>query len=199
LIKLRPGRAFAVERSPRTPSYPPTSILGHHMLRLWNKRAQIQQMPYLAIIIHNHAIYTPWILLLQKGFLGQVTTSSGSEDEPLIDLGSEESTSASSTSQMATAVTGPPIPAPSVSGTVAPATQPPVNVWSNGPANNALPDSFGIVWEHARAKEKGGQTQKQERMAENSWCTAAPFFSSDCWCARQLKKTYTAMSSGKQP
>jgi hypothetical protein len=136
LIKLRPGHIFKVQQSPFSPSYPPTTVLGHHMVRLWTQRQQIERTQYLTIVLHDYKNYGPWNIVLHKRLLGPVVGGSApapvtneSEPEPLTNLSEEPAT------------------APAASETDNPDPEPP----SAEPSEQTPADPFRSVWEHARS------------------------------------------------
>lgn len=163
LIRLRPERAFTVTNVLTTNTFTNRSVPANvslDVLRLWQRRAEIQRMRYLAVMIRNHKSYTPWILVLNRGMLGPVVASSSSSTAPppppsdpptnppaasspplnehndLIDLFSEEETSA---------------PGPS---------QPAGDLLTGG--EEAPADPFKNVWEHAKDQGQEGKRRRLE-------------------------------------
>jgi hypothetical protein len=161
LIELRPGRAFMVRISPTTRSNTEDPLpISHDMLRLWNRRSEIRAMRCLAIVVRDHRNYVPWILVLQREMLGPTVTPAVAESEmqlpevqdpdaePLIDLWSDELPSAPSTVKAGDAQ-----------------TEPPIDLLSDGPAEEARHDPFQGIWEHAMDLAKSGNSQEESEKA----------------------------------
>lgn len=183
LFRLRPGCGFIVQQMPITPPlYTSTPApLNHGMLRLWNRRLEVQSKTHLAIVVRNHRTYNPWAIVLRNEVLGLMAPTQAvapatpqstglaagqprsdpappTADDDLIDLYSDESPAAGAASGTRRQVPKLPtslLPSRKPEGQASsPAPQSASPVWATeGPSS----DPFEGLWEQARDSTRSGK------------------------------------------
>lgn len=203
LVKMKAGRQFLVQNLPTVPINPLRPLLlRNDMLRLWRQRQQVRSMPYLAIVVRNHTSYVPWGFVRERQIFGPIvratapdgstqplpvpsaatpqtllpfnTTTTAVEEEPLIDLFSDDDPMPGPSTQKDDAGREGEIrPTLSTPATQGPDVQSHVDIPSEdddenvtadipgeGHAERMAIDPFKSIWDSAKAgKGKGKETE----------------------------------------